>query len=211
MKLPLNHLWQTARVSSRDLVVVLHGRGDSSHGFEWLQSEIAIDSLNFLLLDAPNSYFTGFSWYDLPPRQLPGILESRRLLAKVFAETAANGFPPQNTFLFGFSQGCLLTLEFGARHTDRLAGYIGISGYSYDPEALLREMNPEVNTGDWLITHGTHDELLPVENTRAQINRLKQGGFDIDFREYRKDHSVDFDRELPEIRSWMKQRLLHKL
>jgi predicted esterase len=207
VKLPLNHLFQPAPVSSTWLAVVLHGRGDSSYGFEWLQEELGIDQLNFLLPDAPNPYYTGFSWYDLPPRQLPGIIESRRLLTQVFSETAKSGFPPENTFLLGFSQGCLLTLEFGARHQDRLAGYIGISGYCHDPEALLREMNPEVNTGDWLITHGTHDDLLPIQNTRAQIKRLKDGGFKIDYREYRKPHSVDFERELPEIREWISSRL----
>jgi phospholipase/carboxylesterase len=188
-------------------MVVLHGRGDSVEGFQWLQEELEIDSLNFLLLNAPKPYYTGFSWYDLPPNQLPGILESRNLLTQVFLETEKSGYPPERTFLLGFSQGCLLTLEFSSRHTRRLAGYIGISGYCYDPEAILREMNPEVNKGDWLITHGTGDDVLPVETTRAQIQSLSAGGFQITYREYRKAHNIDFGRELPEIRDWLRQRL----
>ena len=206
MNLPLTHVWQPARAPSKQLVVVLHGRGDSPSGFLWLQEALAIDSLHFLLLAAPTPYYTGFSWYDLSPNELPGILQSRKLLGEVFAETKTSGYAPEKTFLLGFSQGCLMTLEFGSRHTDRLGGYIGISGYSYNPETLLREMNPDVNKGDWLITHGTEDEMLPVERTRAQMNLLTDGGFKIDYREYAKTHTVDFWRELPEIRKWLQAR-----
>ncbi len=206
MDLPLTHIWQPARVPTKQLVVVLHGRGDSAEGFVWLQEALAIDSLDFLLLTAPDPYAIGFSWYDLPPRQLPGIVRSRRLLGEVLAQTEQNGFAPERTFLFGFSQGCLLTLEFGARHPRRLAGYVGTSGYVYDPEALLGDLNPEVNQGDWLITHGTDDELLPVAQTRQQIEQLNAGGFKIDYREFAKTHTIDPDRELREIREWMLHR-----
>jgi len=173
----------------------------------WLQDALAIDTLNFLLLTAPNRYYTGFSWYSLPPRQLPGILQSRKVLGQVFEELKRSGYAPEQTLLMGFSQGCLLTLEFGARHPDRLAGYIGISGYSYDPRMLLEEMNQKANSGDWLVTHGTQDEILPVENTRAQISILIDGGFRIDYREYRKAHTIDIEIELPEIRDWLMARL----
>jgi phospholipase/carboxylesterase len=206
MDLPLTHIWQPAHVASKQLMVVLHGRGDSAEGFVWLQEALEIDWLNYLLLNAPSPYYTGFSWYDLPPAQLPGIVQSRKLLGQVFAETEKQGFLPESTFLFGFSQGCLLTLEFGARHLRPLAGYIGISGYAYDTDAILREMNPDVNRHNWLITHGTDDELLPVESTRAQIRQLTDGGFDIDYREYQKTHTIDDERELPDIRDWLKTR-----
>src|SRR5262245_29317742 len=101
MNLPLTHIWQPARVSSRLLVVVLHGLGDTPEGFLWLQETLSMDPLNFLLVGAPSRYYTGFSWYDLPPHQLPGILHSCKVLSKVFAETEKSGFPPENTFLFG--------------------------------------------------------------------------------------------------------------
>ena len=206
MNLGLTHVWQQARLSTKQLVVVLHGRGDSARGFLWLQEALALEALDFLLLTAPNPYDVGFSWYDLPPNQLPGIVQSRRLLDEALTQTENNGYLPERTFLFGFSQGCLMTLEFGARHARRLGGYIGISGYAYDPEALLRELNPEVNQGDWLITHGTEDEMLPVASTREQIRRLNTGGFRIDYREFRKAHTIDAERELPEIREWMQSR-----
>jgi phospholipase/carboxylesterase len=202
MDLPLTHVWQPASSESKRLLVVLHGLGDSSQGFYWLQDELGIDSLNYLLLNAPDPYYTGYSWYDIQD-PLPGIERSRKLLAQVFEQTAREGYPPDQTYLFGFSQGCLMTLEFGSRYSPALAGYIGISGYCISPDAIVREMNPDANKGNWLITHGTRDELLPVEVTRAQIKKLNAAGFLIDYREYLKTHTIDPERELPDIRAWL--------
>jgi phospholipase/carboxylesterase len=207
MNLPLDHIWLTAPQPANKLMVVLHGLGDSAEGFLWIQEALAMDSLDYLLLNAPTPYYTGFAWYDLPPNQNPGIARSRRLLDEVFTELEREGYGAERTLLLGFSQGCLMTLEFGARYRRRLGGYIGISGYSTDPEKLLQEMNPEVNRGGWLVTHGIDDEVLPVITTRAQMKFFNERGFKIDYREYMKSHTIDMRRELPDIREWVTDRL----
>lgn len=205
MDLPLTHIWLPSSEKSQRLMIVLHGLGDSSEGFHRLQEELDIPSFNYLLLNAPDSYYTGYSWYDIDaPRS--GVERSRKVLADVIAQTQREGYPPDQTFLFGFSQGCLMTLEFGSRYSPALAGYIGISGYCLSPAAILREMSPAANNGNWLITHGTEDELLPVAVTRAQIRTLNDAGFAIDYREYAKSHTIDSRRELPEIRAWLTSR-----
>ncbi|MBC7690703.1 MAG: serine esterase [Methylotenera sp.] len=213
----LESLWQPSPVSGSPwLMVVLHGRGDSVEGFQDWQKSLGIPELSFLLLNAPNPYGPGFSWYDLPPNQLPGILNSSAKLARVFEQLEASGVDLSRTFLFGFSQGCLMTLEFGARYSNRLAGYIGVSGYCHDPKALLEEANQEVihNTvqgashgADWLITHGTIDEMLPVERTRAQMKELQDGGFKLEYQEFLKGHFIEPRKELPIIRKFVQDRI----
>jgi len=163
MKLPLSYVWIPALIPSKHLVVVLHGQRGSSEDFRPLQNDLGITEFNYLLLDAPDPYATGFRWFNWAGNPLADVGRSRNLLSEVFTAIAQVGYPPERTFLFGFSQGGLMTLEFGARHTRRLAGYVGISGFILDPTALLRDLNPQVNAGDWLVTHGTADEALPVE------------------------------------------------
>jgi phospholipase/carboxylesterase len=205
MKLPLSHVWLPAKTPSKQLLVVLHGLGDSARGFLWLQEALDIDSLDYLLLNAPEPYYSGYRWYDIE-HPLSGIVRSRNVLGDVFAVLRQEGYPPEKTSLLGFSQGCLMTLEFGARHSDRLAAYVGISGYTINPRELLKDLNPKVNHGDWLITHGTQDEILPVGVTRSQIKILRDGGFKLDYREYAKTHTLDLERELPDIRNWIADR-----
>jgi phospholipase/carboxylesterase len=203
--LPLNNIFIPSKIPSKKLMVILHGRGDSSHGFTFLPSYLKIDDMNYLLLDAPYDYYGGFSWYDLPPNQLEGIAYSSAILADIFDTLFEEEFNAEESFLFGFSQGALLTFEFGARYEKVLAGYIAVSGYIYDPENLFIEMNPNVNTSNWLSTHGTYDDILPFDTTSLQVEYLQDQGFDITFKSYPKTHSVAED-ELQMISEWIKTR-----
>ncbi|MEN8304403.1 MAG: alpha/beta fold hydrolase [Campylobacterota bacterium] len=204
--LALDNIFIPSKIPSKKLMIILHGRGDSSEGFRGLPPFLDIDEINYLLLDAPFEYFTGFSWYQLPPDQLPGIKHSSRFLTEIMDELFKEQFNAEESFLFGFSQGSLLTFEFGARYHKVLAGYIGISGYVYDVEKLLKDMNPDVNNSNWLCTHGTYDNVLAYETSREQVEALQNGGFDIEFKSYEKDHTIIED-ELSMISEWMKKRL----
>ena len=200
--LELDNIFIPSKVASKKLMIILHGRGDSSEGFTSLPSFLDIDDMNYILLDAPFEYATGFSWYPLPPDQLPGIEYSSILLTKVLDVLFNEEFNANESFLFGFSQGSLLTFEFGARYEKVLAGYIAVSGYIYDAQKLLLEMNENVKNSHWLCTHGTQDNVLPFATSKQQVEFLQENGFEIEFKSYKKDHSIDRD-ELEMISTWM--------
>jgi len=180
---------------SGKLVVVLHGRGDSSKGFHWMPGTLALPGVSYLLTNAPDDWYGGYSWYGMPPGHRPGIQRSRLLLDHLFDELAAQGFPPEQIVLFGFSQGCLLTLEWGGRTERKLAGCIGVSGYCPDAEVVATELSDAARARQWLITHGRQDEVLPYAATVSQVEILKAAGLPLDFRTYDKTHTIDPDLE----------------
>ncbi len=188
------------------LVVVLHGRGDSSAGFHWMPNLMALPEVSWLLVNAPDPWYGGFSWYGMPPDHGAGVVRSRRLLDQLFDEVLAQGFSAEDIVLFGFSQGCLLTLEWGGRTALPLAGCIGVSGYCYDPIALGEEASDEAKARRWLVTHGFEDEVLPYETTAKQIELIKEAGLPIDFRSFSKGHTIDPD--LKDIREALMQMLM---
>jgi phospholipase/carboxylesterase len=202
--LPLTHQFFPSKTASKKLMIILHGRGDSSNGFTWLPSYLKMDDMNYLLLDAPYEYYGGRSWYDLPPNQLEGIEYSSKILTEILDELFEERFEAAQTILFGFSQGSLLTFEFGARYHQALAGYIAISGYIYNAEKLLEEMNPKLKSAKWLSTHGLYDDILPYDVSKAQIETLQNGGFELEFRTYEKDHTIARE-ELEYIISWVSE------
>ena len=51
--------------SSRRLMIVLHGLGDSMEGYRWWPEAMQLPWLNYLLVNAPDPYYGGFAWYDL--------------------------------------------------------------------------------------------------------------------------------------------------
>lgn len=203
--LPLKNIFIPSKVPSKKVMIILHGRGDSSRGFTWLPPYLDLDDMNYLLLDAPYAYFDGCSWYDLPPNQLSGIKHSSEILTEIFDTIFDKDFNIEESFLFGFSQGSLLTFEFGARYKNILAGYIAVSGYIYNPELLLKEMNPKLKNANWLCIHGTQDEVLDFSISKEQVELLQSGGFNITFQSYPKTHTIIED-ELEMIKLWIKDK-----
>lgn len=186
---------------SGEAVVVLHGRGDSSAGFHWMPQIMRMPQVRWIMPNAPDDWFGGHSWYGMAPNHLPGIVRSRGLLDDFFAELEAQGQDLTKTVLFGFSQGCLLTLEWGGRTARPLAGFVGISGYCADVDALIEQRNPQAMRRPFFVSHGTEDDVLPCERTSRQMAALTAAGFNMDFRTYDKTHTIGPD--LPDIRAAM--------
>ena len=121
---------------SRRLMIMLHGLGDSIEGYRWLPPAMNLPWLNYLLVNAPDEYFGGYSWYDFVGDMGPGVARSRQLLFDLLEAQRTEGFPTDQTVLGGFSQGGLMAIEVGLRYPQRLAGIVSISGYVCEPEKV---------------------------------------------------------------------------
>lgn len=190
---------------SRRLMIVLHGLGDSREGYRWLPPTLDLPWLNYLLVNAPDPYFGGFSWYDFEDDSAPGVERSRKLLFQLLDELRAKNFPTNETMFFGFSQGCLMTIEVGARYPHRLAGLIGVSGYVHEPDALVKQLAPTARDQRFLITHGSLDPLIPLASVREQINLLKSEGLHIEWHEFAKAHTIAGLQEIEVIQNFVKR------
>src|SRR5437660_10984667 len=130
---------------SRRLLIMLHGLGDSMEGYRWLPEALDLPWLNYLLVNAPEEYYGGYSWYDFAGDIGPGVARSRKLLFELLDVQRAKGFPTEQTVFGGFSQGCLMALEVGLRYPHRFAGIVGISGHVCEPEKLVEQLSPVAN------------------------------------------------------------------
>jgi phospholipase/carboxylesterase len=187
--------------SSRRLMVMLHGLGDSIEGYRWLPEAMGLPWLNFLLVNAPDQYYGGFSWFDLNDI-LPGVQRSRELLFELLDDLRARGFPAEQITLGGFSQGCLMAAEVGLRYPHRLAGVVGISGWVCEPEKLVKELPPVARQQRLLLTHGTADPMVPIAQVRPQIPLLQAAGLNVAWREFAKAHTM-IEEEIAVIRDFV--------
>jgi phospholipase/carboxylesterase len=188
------------------VVVVLHGLGDSMAGYGWFPGELGIDDLSFLLVNAPDSYYGGYSWYDFLEDPKPGIIRSRRLLFGLIDELMQQGIASENIFLFGFSQGCLMALDVGLRIPLALGGICGVSGYLGFEEEYPDQFSIFGREQEMLLTHGTQDPVVPFANSKRQYQKLKDMGARITFMTYPKDHTI-LPQELVDIAGWFRLRL----
>lgn len=194
--------------SSRRLWVMLHGLGDRVEGYRWMPEAFQLPGMNYLLVNAPDDYYGGFSWYDFDESRSfdvmkPGVERSRKLLFQLLDAQRAAGFPTEQTILGGFSQGCLMSLDVATRYPHRLAGVVGISGYVCDPEMVVNEFSPAAKEQKFLVTHGTFDPLLPPGATHEQIQLLQKAGLNIRWQELRKEHTIAGQAEVDLIREFV--------
>ena len=190
---------------SKKLLVMLHGLGDSIAGYSWLPVALNLPWLNYLLVNAPDPYYGGFSWYDFMGDMIPGVQRSRKLLFEVLDAQREKGFLTEQTILGGFSQGCLMSFDAGLRYPHRLAGIIGISGYVCDPEELVKEMSRFALQEPVLMTHGTQDPLIPIAEVRKQAQQLKAAGLKLEWHEFAKPHTIAGELELKVIRDFIER------
>src|SRR5689334_17851717 len=111
-----NELIPARDKNSRRLMIMLHGLGDSIEGYRWLPAAMDLPWLNYLLVNAPDDYLDGYSWFDFGGDIAPGVQRSRKLLFELLDTTSARGFPIEQTTLGGFSQGCLMAIDVGLRY-----------------------------------------------------------------------------------------------
>jgi phospholipase/carboxylesterase len=190
---------------SRRLMVVLHGLGDSMEGYRWLPDAMGLPWMNYLLVNAPDTYYGGYSWYDFTGDTGTGVIRSRRILLNLLDDQDQAGYPAAETVLFGFSQGCLMAIDVGFRYPRQLAGLVGVSGYVHAPEELLAELAPVAREQRLLFTHGTYDPLVPIAPVRQQVAQLRAAGLQIQWREFAKEHTIAGEEELDLIREFVGQ------
>ena len=189
---------------SRRLFVVLHGLGDSSAGWRWLPGAMDLPWMNYLLVNAPDEYYGGFSWFEYPGDIAPGIHRSRKLLFELLDSLRAKDFPADQITLGGFSQGCLMSIETGMHYPHKLAGIVGISGWVFELDKLIQDLTPIARSQRLLMTHGHYDPLLPFAETQRQARQLKAAGLNLAWHEFPKEHTIYGADEVAVIREFVR-------
>jgi phospholipase/carboxylesterase len=204
-KLPQGGVWIPAEnPQSPWLLIALHGSRGSSEDFNGLDEVLNTPDLNYLYVNGPIPFYSSYMWYDNTAARHAayGVLD------QVFQDCQLAGYPPEKTFLLGFSQGAALTFEFGVRHRDLLAGYIAISGRVEELSSLTNEGDPSIiRRARWLVTHGTEDYNLSIDIIRQQVEQMRSMGFKIDYNEYNKIHEMEAEDELRDVSEWVRSRM----
>ena len=162
------------------LIFMLHGYGDSAENFINIASylnEVSFKA-NFFALNAPSAipnYPLGRQWFNLYPNGIYiadagpeeiKIIQSEILNTNLMLENTIKMIKNKYKILYkdclllGFSQGGMMTFEFGNYFANSLGGLAILSGQ------ILREViitNKYLLSTPIFISHGDKDDVLPIK------------------------------------------------
>ena len=161
-------------------MIWMHGLGADATDFEPIVEMLDLNSqLRFVFPNAPvrpvtiNGGMEMRAWYDIDPgNPLSGgddIRTASEQIRQLIEREAERGIPAKRVTLAGFSQGGVIALHLGLRHTERLAGVMALSTYVHDHEHLTDEVSFDNIETPIFMAHGITDPMIPI--TRAITSR----------------------------------------
>ena len=199
--------------AAKNVWLIAHGLGDSYAGWEPAVPYLQPDpDTTVVLVNAPEAYYDGFSWYPIPDLSHPhadrsdmiaGVHSSLALLQGTIDELAAEWAIPTNYWsLIGFSQGCAMVLETALRGAP-FRCVVGISGYLPTIDEYPDAFGKAAQATPILVTHGRYDPVVPFERSEAMSEFLTEQNCNITFTAYNKAHELDIHNEVPAIRAFL--------
>ena len=160
------------------LVVTLHGAGGGAEGGLALLRALAGE--HGLVLLAPAS--RGATWDAIGGSYGADVELIDRSLRAVFERLPID---PRRVAVAGFSDGASYALGLGLANGNLFSSIVAFSP-GFVPGAVARTGTPAV-----FVSHGTEDEVLPIERTsRAIVPALEDDGYDVTYREFDGPHTV---------------------
>jgi phospholipase/carboxylesterase len=134
----------------------------------------------------------GYGWHAQRDEGRPGV-EDFRPSVEALQELLVPANFPQADFArmsgVGFSQGAALIFSFALLHPDRFRSFAGLSGFfPMNAEDLIK--NRPLEGKPAFVTHGTRDEIVPVERARQAVQSLEQAGAQVTYCEDEVGHKL---------------------
>lgn len=133
--------------------------------------------------------------------------ESRDLIAN-FIEEACTTYPvdKNNVTLLGFSQGTILSYAVALSYPEKVKNVIALSGY-INEDILPKDLNQkDYSQLDFYCSHGSVDQVIPVEWARKAPKFLEQLNIKHKYSEFPVGHGVA-PQNFFELRTWMENKL----
>ena len=210
----LHHLVRAPKIilDKNPLLLLLHGYGSNEEDLFSFASELPEE---YYVISARAPFDMGFgsyAWYAInfdadenKFSDIPQAQQSRDLIANFINELVAN-YPidPSNVTLIGFSQGTILSYAVALSYPEKIQRVVAMSGY------INTEMvKPNFETNNFsnlkiFASHGTVDQVVPVDWARKAAPALTQLGIEIVYKEYPVGHGVA-PQNFYDFKNWLLQ------
>ncbi|WP_428742879.1 alpha/beta hydrolase [Tenacibaculum sp.] len=199
-------------ITNPPLLILLHGYGSNEQDLFSFAEELP-DDLLIVSVRAPYDMgYGGYAWYAINFDDVNGkfsdltqastsVDQIATFIDEIKAKYNTN---PDKTFLLGFSQGAILSYALSFKYPNKVQHVVALSGY-INEELLPSEINNSIAT-DFYISHGTVDQVLPIEWARKAPVLLENFSLKNEYSEYPVGHGVA-PQNFYSFKNWIVERL----
>ena len=213
-QLSLDYLVREPKISIENppLLILLHGYGSNEQDLFSFANELP-DELLIISAKAPLTLMPGsYAWYTIHLdniegkfSDIPEALKARETIA-TFIDEIKQQYQVSETFLLGFSQGTILSYAVALNYPDKVDYVIALSGYIND-ELSPDEFDAErYKNLDFFISHGTVDQVLPLEWAQNAPPFLDNLNIKNVYKEYPVGHGVA-PQNFYDFKQWITDRI----
>ena len=192
------------------LLLLLHGYGSNEEDLFSFASELP-DEYYVVSARAPyDLQYGSYAWYainfDADQNKFSDhdqAIISRDLVANFIDELLAN-FPidASNVTLIGFSQGSILSYSIALSYPEKVQKVAAMSGYLNIDIIKENYQDNDFSNLKIFASHGTADQVIPVEWARKSIPTIEGLGIEITYKEYPIGHGVS-PQNFYDLKSWL--------
>ena len=196
----LHYLVQEPKVKhdKNPLLLLLHGYGSNEEDLFSFAPELPDDSYVISVRAPYDLQPYGHAWYaihfDADENKFSDNVQAKQSVEIIasFIDEIVKQYPidTENVTLIGFSQGAILSYATALTYPEKISKVVALSGY------LNQEILPEVidtkaiSHLKFLVSHGSVDQVIPVEWARKAKPALENLGLKVEYQEYPVGHGV---------------------
>lgn len=178
------------------LLLLLHGYGSNEEDLFSFAQELP-GHYYVVSVRAPHSLMYGsYAWYainfDADENKFSDVVQAKasRDLILNFIEELKAKYPidAEQITLLGFSQGAILSYAAALKNPEKIQRVAALSGYLNTE--MVDDISKEVSKLKMFISHGSADQVIPVEWARKAAPELKKMGIEVTYKEYPIGHGV---------------------
>ncbi len=210
----LEYLVRESTIKNPPVLIMLHGYGSNDQDLFSFSPELDKELL-IVSARAPLTLgFGSYAWYsinfDAEKGKFSDLEEARTSIQQIenFVDEIIEKYKvnTNKVFLLGFSQGSILSYAVSLKNPTKIQHVVALSGY-INSELIPKDLTKNQLTNlDFFISHGTVDQVLPIEWSRKSLPILENLGVDFEYKEYPVGHGVN-PQNFIDLKSWIKDRL----
>lgn len=208
----LHHIVREPKVTldKNPVLFLLHGYGSNEEDLFSFASELP-EEYYVISARAPYDMMYGsYAWYAInfdadenKFSDLDQARSSRDLIVEFVDECIAKyAIDSEKITLIGFSQGAILSSAVALSYPEKINRVVALSGYLNVEIATEEYLKNNVSKVKFFVSHGTVDQVIPVDWARKTKPTLENLGIDVVYKEYPIGHGVS-PQNFYDFKDWL--------